>query len=200
MLSATFAWRVPNEGGAAWIGAEWPGGVRLFFVRIAPRRRICRPNHHHMTERLSHLDDRGRLTMVDVGGKPVQHRTAVAEGFLVAQPGTLDRLFSGDLPKGEPLVVVRVAGIQAAKRCDELIPLCHTLPLDAVSVDFERAAPDRVRIIARATITARTGVEMEALTAVAVAALTLYDMTKAVDKGMSIEGVRLVAKTKSPPE
>lgn len=136
--------------------------------------------------------------MVDVGGKPVEHRTAAAEGFLVARPETLDRLLAGDLPKGEALAAARVAGILAAKRCDELIPLCHTLPLDAVSVDFERAAPDRLRIIGRASITARTGVEMEALMAVLIAALTLYDMTKAVDKGMMIEGVRLAEKTKSP--
>jgi cyclic pyranopterin monophosphate synthase len=136
--------------------------------------------------------------MVNVGAKPIVRREAVAEGFLVAAPQTLNRLLAGDLPKGEALAAARIAGIQAAKRCDELIPLCHTLPLDAVSVEFERAAPDRLRITATANITAKTGVEMEALTAVAVAALTLYDMTKAIDKSMRIEGVRLVRKTKRP--
>ena len=102
------------------------------------------------------------------------------------------------LPKGEALGVARIAGIQAAKRCDELIPLCHTLPLDAVSVDFQRAGPDRVRITATARITAKTGVEMEALTAVTIAALTIYDMAKAIDKSMRLEAVRLVSKTKQP--
>jgi cyclic pyranopterin phosphate synthase len=125
-------------------------------------------------------------------------RQAVAEGFFCAARATLDRLMAGDLPKGEALAAARIAGIQAAKKCDELIPLCHTLPLDAVAVDFERAGPDRLRIIATASITAKTGVEMESLTAVAIAALTLYDMTKAIDKSMRIEGVRLVSKAKSP--
>jgi cyclic pyranopterin phosphate synthase len=134
--------------------------------------------------------------MVDVGDKPPMKREAIAEGFLVSAPATLDRLMKGDLPKGEALSVARIAGIAAAKRCDEMIPLCHTLPLDAVHVDFERAAKNMVRIIAIARITAKTGVEMEALTAVSVAALTLYDMTKAIDKSMRIDGVRLVSKTK----
>jgi len=142
--------------------------------------------------------------MVDVGHKPPMQRVAVAEGFLVAAKGTIDRLMNSpkggsDLPKGEALGVARIAGIQAAKRCDALIPLCHTLPLDAVSVDFSRVggSPTKVRITATASITAKTGVEMEALTAVTVAALTLYDMAKAIDKSMRIEGVRLVSKTKS---
>lgn len=136
--------------------------------------------------------------MVDVGDKPPMRREAVAEGFFVAASGTLDLVMAGDLPKGEALAVARVAAIQAAKRCDALIPLCHTLPLDAVQVNFERAAADRIRIEARATITARTGVEMEALTAVSIAALTLYDMTKAVDRDLHIDGIRLVSKTKTP--
>lgn len=134
--------------------------------------------------------------MVDVGSKPLQHRRARAEGFLVAQPATLDRLEAGELPKGEALAVARVAGISAAKRTDELIPLCHALPVDAVSVSFARTAPDRLRIEASASITAKTGVEMEALVAVTVAALTVYDMTKAVDKTMRIEGVRVIEKVK----
>lgn len=150
-----------------------------------------------MPERLTHVDERGRVTMVDVGAKPPMHRRAVAEGWFVAAAATLDLLFSGALPKGESLAAARLAGILAAKRCDELIPLCHTLPLDAVSVDFERADADRVRITATASMTGRTGVEMEALTAVSVAALTLWDMTKGVDKNLRIEGIRLVEKTKS---
>ena len=146
---------------------------------------------------LTHVDSRGRVRMVDVGNKPIVRREAVAEGFLCAARGTIDRLMKGDLPKGEALAAARLAGILAAKRCDELIPLCHTLPLEAVSVEFERVAPDRVRIVATASISARTGIEMEALTAVCLSALTLYDMTKAIDKQMGIEGVRLVSKTKS---
>ncbi|MCA9290589.1 MAG: cyclic pyranopterin monophosphate synthase MoaC [Phycisphaerales bacterium] len=153
-----------------------------------------------MTDGLSHVDDQGRANMVDVGAKPPMHREAVAEGFVIAAPATLDLVMRGDLPKGEALAVARIAGIQAAKRCDALIPLCHTLPLDAVSVAFERAAPDRLRIEATARITARTGVEMEALTAVGVAALTVYDMTKAVDRALRIDGIRLVRKTKTPLE
>ena len=151
-----------------------------------------------MRKRLTHMDARGRAVMVNVGHKPVVRRSAVAEGFFVAAPGTVDRLMKGDLPKGEALAVARIAGIAAAKRTDELIPLCHSLPLDHVSVDFERAAADRVRVVATAGLSARTGVEMEALAAVCVACLTLYDMTKAVDKNLRIEGVRLVSKHKSP--
>lgn len=151
-----------------------------------------------MTKKLTHLDEQGRASMVDVGGKAPMRRDAVAEAFFLARPSTLDQLERGAMPKGEALSVARIAGIQAAKRCDELIPLCHTLPLDAVSVTFERTAPDRLRIVATASITARTGVEMEALTAATIAALTLYDMTKAVDRDLRIEGVRLVEKRKSP--
>jgi cyclic pyranopterin phosphate synthase len=145
---------------------------------------------------LTHVDARGNVRMVDVGHKPPMHREAMAEGYFSAAKSTLDLLERGKLPKGEGLATARIAGIMAAKRCDELIPLCHTLPLDSVSVEFDRVKPDLMRITATATITAKTGVEMEALTAVSVAALTLYDMCKAVDKRMSIEGVRLVRKTK----
>jgi cyclic pyranopterin phosphate synthase len=148
---------------------------------------------------MTHIDAGGSARMVDVGDKPPLKREATAEGFLVASSATLDRLMKGDLPKGEALSVARIAGIAAAKKCDELIPLCHTLPLDALNIDFERAKKDRVRIVATARITAKTGVEMEALLAVSIAALTLYDMTKAIDKSMRIEGVRLVSKTKSSP-
>lgn len=145
----------------------------------------------------THLDARGAARMVDVGAKPVVVRTAVAEGFLRCRPATIVALRRNAMPKGDALAVARVAGIQAAKRAHEFIPLCHQLPLDAVHVDFE-SRRDRLRIIATARATARTGVEMEALTAVSAAALALYDMTKAVDKTMRIEGVRLLAKIKVP--
>jgi cyclic pyranopterin phosphate synthase len=150
-----------------------------------------------MRNDLTHLDSEGRVRMVDVGAKPVVERAAVAEAFFCAAPGTLDRVEAGDLPKGEALACARVAGILAAKRCSELIPLCHPLGLDAASVDFERTAPDRLRVTARVSIVARTGVEMEALTAVAIASLSLWDMAKGIDKNLRIEGIRLVEKTKS---
>lgn len=145
---------------------------------------------------LTHMDGQGRARMVDVGDKPPMRRRAVACGEFVAAAATLDRLLAGDLPKGEALAVARIAGISAAKRTDELIPLCHSLPMDQVSVDFERLAGDRLKVTATASVTAKTGVEMEALTAVSVACLTLYDMTKAIDKALRIENIRLVEKTK----
>lgn len=148
--------------------------------------------------RLSHFDEQGRAAMVDVGSKPPMRRRAVAECRFVGCEATLDAVMAGRLPKGEALAAARIAGIQAAKRVDALIPLCHTLPLDAVGVDFERSAPGVVRIVAVAAATARTGVEMEALTAAAVAALTLYDMTKGIDGALSIDGLRLLEKTKDP--
>ncbi len=146
----------------------------------------------------SHLDAQGRARMVAVGHKPDQRRRAVAEGRLVCQRATIEKLRAHALPKGDVLTVAQVAGIQAAKRTAELIPMCHTLPLHAVEVTFE-VRDDRVEIRAAAEVTAKTGVEMEALTAVTVAALTLYDMCKAVDKTMTIEGIRLVEKTKTDP-
>jgi cyclic pyranopterin phosphate synthase len=148
---------------------------------------------------LGHLDEQGRIRMVDVGAKPPVRREATAEGFLCAAAATLDLLEGGRLPKGEALAAARIAGIQAAKRCADLVPLCHPLPLDQVRVDFARAAPDRLRVEAAATTTARTGVEMEALCAVMGAVLTLYDMTKGVDDSMHIEGVRLLGKVKGSP-
>lgn len=135
--------------------------------------------------------------MVDVGAKPPMKRVAVAEGIFHAASPTLDLLEAGELPKGEALAVARVAGIAAAKRCDELIPLCHTLPVDAVAIDFERTGAKRLRIRASVSITAKTGVEMEALTAVSIAALTLWDMTKGIDKKLRIDGIRLMSKTKT---
>ncbi len=134
--------------------------------------------------------------MVDVSGKPPQRRRALAEGFFCAQSATLDRLEGGELPKGEALAAARIAGILAAKRCDELIPLCHTLPLEEVRVTFDRVTPDRLRIEATACTTAKTGVEMEVLVAVSTAALTLYDMVKGIDRALRIEDIRLVSKSK----
>ena len=146
---------------------------------------------------LSHVDERGQVTMVDTSAKPAVRRRAVAEGFFIAAESTLDLLMNRELPKGDAMATARIAGIQAAKDCDRLIPLCHGLPLDQVTVDFERVDGHRVRIEASATVVARTGVEMEALTAVSVAGLTLYDMTKAVDRDLRIEGIRLVSKEKA---
>jgi cyclic pyranopterin monophosphate synthase len=142
---------------------------------------------------LSHVDESGSVRMVDVGGKPLSRRRAVASGRVRMAPATARRL--RELPKGDALATAQLAGIMAAKRTSELIPLCHPLPLANVEVSLE-AHEDAVEIVAVAETVAQTGVEMEALTAVAVAALTVYDMAKAIDKGMSIEGVTLVEKTK----
>jgi cyclic pyranopterin phosphate synthase len=149
-----------------------------------------------MAGRMTHTDERGRVRMVDVGDKPPMRREATAEGFFRADPRSLDALEAGELPKGEALATARIAGVLAAKRCDELIPLCHSLPLDQANVAFGRSEPGSIRILATVSTTARTGVEMEALTAVSVAALTLYDMTKAIDKNLRIDGIRLVEKSK----
>ena len=143
----------------------------------------------------SHLDSTGRARMVDVGHKPAQQRIAVAEGAVRCQPETITALRDQTLPKGDVFTVAKIAAIQAAKRTDELIPLCHSLPLDGVEVSFT-TAETLVHIRAEARTTAKTGVEMEALTAVSVAALTIYDMCKAVDKTMVIENVHLVSKIK----
>ena len=143
----------------------------------------------------SHLSADGTARMVDIGHKPVQRRTAVAAGFVRCAMTTLEALQARALPKGDVLTVARIAAIQAAKRTDALIPLCHSLPLDTVEVDFT-VETDGIAIAATVVTTAKTGVEMEALTAVSVAGLTIYDMCKAVDKGMVLENVRLVSKTK----
>lgn len=143
---------------------------------------------------LSHLTPDGTARMVDVGDKPITARSATAEGFVRVSPELAARIRENSLAKGSLLEVARLAAIQAAKRTDELIPLCHTLPLDAVDVRAE-LLDDRVRIVATARTQSRTGVEMEALTAVAVACLTVIDMGKAVDKGMVIEGIRVLEKT-----
>ena len=149
-----------------------------------------------MADELSHLDARGRARMVDVGEKPVTQRVCVARGEVRMAPATLARIAEGSLPKGDVLATARIAGIQAAKRTSEWIPLCHPLPLDVVEVELR---PDpghsRVEIEARVQVHARTGVEMEALVAVSAAGLTIYDMCKAIDRGMTVEGVRLIRKS-----
>ena len=146
--------------------------------------------------RLTHLDDGGRARMVDVGGKPPTERRASAEALVRLSPETAAAILSGDAPKGDVLATARLAGIQAAKRTDELIPLAHSLPLAFVDVrvSVDQAA-GTVRLEAEAATVAATGVEMEAMTACAVAALTVYDMVKGMERGVVIEGVRLVAKT-----
>ena len=145
---------------------------------------------------LTHLDDRGQARMVDVGGKQVTSRTATAGCQLVMSPATAQRLASGDLPKGDALAIARVAGIQAAKRTPDLIPLCHHVALTSVEVDVEVDVTAGVaHVHAAVQASDRTGVEMEALTAVAVAALSLYDLVKAVQKDVVIGDLRLLTKT-----
>jgi cyclic pyranopterin phosphate synthase len=144
---------------------------------------------------LSHVDEAGSVRMVDVGGKALSHRRATARATVRMAPETARRL--RELPKGDAFATAQVAGIMAAKRTSELIPLCHPLPLSHVDVRLE-VAGDAVEIVAAAETTAQTGVEMEALLAASVAALTVYDMAKAVDKEMVVEDVRLVEKTKEP--
>jgi cyclic pyranopterin phosphate synthase len=143
---------------------------------------------------LTHLDDTGAARMVDVGGKPETVRSATAAGRIRMAAATLQAVRDGSGPKGDVLSAARIAGIMAAKKTGELIPLCHPLALDTVSVDFA-FADDAVEVTARAALTGKTGVEMEALTAASVALLTLYDMAKALEKGMVIEHVRLLEKT-----
>ncbi|UJJ31076.1 cyclic pyranopterin monophosphate synthase MoaC [Halopseudomonas maritima] len=144
---------------------------------------------------LTHLDAQGRANMVDVTAKSVTQREAVAETLVRMLPATLDLIQAGGHPKGDVLAVARIAGIQAAKKTSDLIPLCHPLMLTSVKVELTPQPPDAVYIQARCKLAGQTGVEMEALTAASVAALTLYDMCKAVDKGMVIESTRLLSKS-----
>jgi cyclic pyranopterin monophosphate synthase len=144
----------------------------------------------------SHLDASGNARMVDVGAKPSQRRTARAEGFVRCAEETVRLLQERALPKGDVLTVAQIAGIQAAKRCDELIPMCHSLPLDVVELAFAIESTG-IRVQASVSTTAKTGVEMEALVAVSTAALTIYDMCKAVDKGMVIGEIRVTEKIKA---
>jgi cyclic pyranopterin phosphate synthase len=146
--------------------------------------------------KLSHINAKGEATMVDVAEKAVTARVAVAEGYVAMAADTLELVRAGEAPKGDVFAAARIAGIMAAKRAHELIPLCHPLALTKVSVDFA-LKPERqsVRVEAMAKALGHTGVEMEALTAVAISCLTLYDMLKASDKAMRIEGIRLLSKT-----
>ena len=146
--------------------------------------------------RLTHLDDSGAARMVDVGPKAAQRREATASGFIQLQPATLDLIRNDRVGKGNVLAVARVAGIQAGKKTADLIPLCHQIPLSGLTIDFA-FREDGIAISATARTIAPTGVEMEALTAVSLAALTIYDMCKAVDPAMAIGNVRLTAKSKS---
>lgn len=146
--------------------------------------------------RLSHLNEAGEARMVDVSAKEVMERSATAEGFVSMAPATLDLILSGKSKKGDVLATARIAGIMAAKRTADLIPLCHPLPLTQVTVDFTPSRePAGIRVEATAKVEGKTGVEMEALTAVSVACLTLYDMCKAVDRAIEFSGIRLIAKT-----
>ena len=143
---------------------------------------------------LTHLDSQGRANMVDVTDKAVTSREAVAQAVVRMRPETLDMIISGGHPKGDVFAVARIAGIQAAKKTSDLIPLCHPLMLTSVKVELSAQGSDAVLIVARCKLSGQTGVEMEALTAASVAALTIYDMCKAVDRGMTIEGVRGLEK------
>ena len=146
--------------------------------------------------KLTHFDDAGQAHMVDVGGKETTHRVAIAEGLICMQPETLQLIRQGGHKKGDVLGIARVAGIMATKRTADLVPLCHPLALSRVAVEFEiEESEHRVRCTVTAETTGPTGVEMEALTGVQVALLTIYDMCKAADRGMSIDGVRLLEKS-----
>lgn len=144
---------------------------------------------------LTHFDDSGASRMVDVGAKPVSQRLARAEGIVSMQPETLSLIRDRKMSKGDVLAVARLAGIMATKRTDELIPLCHSLGLDSATIDFEIIDERRIRIEATVQVQGRTGVEMEALMAVSITALTIYDMCKAVDRAMQIDGIRLLEKS-----
>ena len=151
-----------------------------------------------MHDSLTHIDEQGQVSMVDVSNKEMFNRKSIAQGLFVANDKTLDALLRSDLPKGEGLAVARIAGIQAAKQCSNLIPLCHPLPIDCVNISFNRISSGKLQITATVSVQGRTGDEMEALTAVSVAALALWDMTKAIDDELAIEQITLIEKVKSP--
>jgi cyclic pyranopterin phosphate synthase len=144
--------------------------------------------------KLTHLDDQGQARMVDVGGKPDSARKAVATGRIRLSPDALAAVRDGSGPKGDVLAAARIAGIMGAKKTPELIPLCHSLALDQVTIEFA-FEQDAIRATTTASLVGKTGVEMEAMTATSIALLTIYDMAKALDKGMVIEGVRLLSKS-----
>jgi cyclic pyranopterin phosphate synthase len=148
-----------------------------------------------MANKLSHVNSSGEARMVDISLKGVTVREAVARGSVMMQPATLEQVKNASMKKGDVLAVARIAGIMAAKKVPDFIPLCHLIPLDSVTIDFDLTAADRIGISSTVKSTGRTGVEMEALTAVTVAALTIYDMCKAVEKGMTITNIYLETKT-----
>ena len=148
-----------------------------------------------MGNQLSHVAEDGTVRMVDISGKPVSRRVALAEGMIALQPETISRIEANQIAKGNVLATAKIAAIQAVKRTDELIPLCHALPVHHVEIEFE-TGESGILIRCRVTTSAQTGVEMEALTGVSIGALTIYDMCKAIDKSMMISGLRLISKTK----
>jgi cyclic pyranopterin phosphate synthase len=181
--------------------AEAPGRVSV-VVREAdlPRARQVLSEIRSLPEdfdpsNLTHFDEEGASRMVDVGEKPISHRTARASGLVRMQPETRTLILDRQMAKGDVLEVARLAGIMAAKKTGELIPLCHPLALEAVRIDFAPVESDLLRIVATVEVTAKTGVEMEALTAVSVAALTVYDMCKSLDRAMRIEQIQLEEKS-----
>ena len=169
----------------------------LISPLMATRKTTGSPRRHRaVSPMLTHLDANGRVRMVDVGEKPVTRRIAIARGSISMAPATLDAIAGGKLKKGEALAAARIAGVMAAKRTHELIPLCHQIPLEVVEVDFRAAPSDSaLEIEARAVTSAKTGVEMEAMVAVSAAALTIYDMAKAIDRAMVIGAIRLIKKS-----
>ncbi len=144
---------------------------------------------------LTHFDQQGASRMVDVGDKEITHRLAVARAVVKMEPATLQKIIANDFKKGNVFEVARLAGIMATKRTSELIPLCHLLPLESTKIEIEAVQPDKVDIVATVSVHARTGIEMEALMAVSVAALTIYDMCKAIDRSMEIGPIHLVEKS-----
>lgn len=150
-----------------------------------------------MADKFSHTDESGKAKMVDVGGKPDSKRIAIAKGFIALAPETIELIKENQIKKGDVISVAKIAGIQAAKRASNLIPLCHPLLLTSISVNCE-VKDNKIEIEAKVECTGKTGVEMEALTAVSIAALTIYDMCKAVDKNMKIGEIKLCHKSKQP--
>ena len=148
-----------------------------------------------MANKLSHVKSSGEAKMVDISLKVETVREAVAKGSVIMQPATLEQVNNASMKKGDVLAVARIAGIMAAKKVPDIIPLCHMIPIDSITIDFDLTANDRIGITSTVKSTGRTGVEMEALTAVTVAALTIYDMCKAVEKGMTITNIYLETKT-----
>lgn len=145
--------------------------------------------------KLTHISETGEAHMVDISEKQVTHREAIAEAVVRLQPTTLSMIFDGRVPKGDVIATARIAGIQAAKRTSDLIPLCHPLPISMISISVDKIDNTTLRIEATCRVTGRTGVEMEALTAASVAGLTVYDMCKGIEKGIRIEAIRLVSKS-----